>query len=43
VIDPAAWAEAWATYVPFTFPQAFAIAVIGIGILSTVLIRFGGK
>jgi hypothetical protein len=27
----------------FTFSQAFAIALVGIGILSTVLIRFGGK
>jgi hypothetical protein len=39
VIDPVAWA----TYVPFTFSQAFAIALVGIGILSTVFIRFGGK
>jgi hypothetical protein len=43
VIDPVACAKACATYVPFTFSQAFAIALVGIGVLFTVFIRFGGK
>ena len=43
VIDPVAFANAWATYAPLTFSQAFAIALVGIGILFTVFIRFDGK